>query len=201
VFRVGRHDLVARLQPEPGEHDVAAVGGRIRQRNALRSSADQRGEQSAKRRPRLLHLLDVGLAAPPVLEISPKLIRDRFLRRPRERAERARVEVRDVLEYGEQRPSFVERHSTTTSTGVWSDSRAPSRSRRSGFQRVGPDVSSSPRTSTWSIPGAGREKPHSSGQGSPSACPDIAARNRRRLPCARRRIARRAGFDEQRRKP
>src|SRR4029450_5090672 len=94
---------------EAREPDLARAAGRVREPTPLRSSADQRGEQSAKRRPRCLHLLDVGLAAPPVLEISAKLIRDRFPRRPSERAERARVEVRGVREDREQRPSFVER--------------------------------------------------------------------------------------------
>jgi hypothetical protein len=96
-----------------------------------------------------------------VLEISPKLIRDRFPRRPRERAERARVEVRDVLEDGN---SALPRR---TSFDDHVDRRVVGQPRPVALAalrlpRVGPDVSSSPRTSTWSIPGPGWEKPHSS---------------------------------------
>ena len=42
-----RHDLVLRAQPEPAEHDVAAVRGAGRQRDLLRLDADEGSDPAA----------------------------------------------------------------------------------------------------------------------------------------------------------
>ena len=118
VLRVGRDDLVVGPQAEPGEHDVAAVRRRVRERHVLRRRGEKLRDEPAKRRARRLHLLDVLLAAAAELDVVAELLRDDFRRRPRERAERSRVEVRDALEDRKQRARFVERHATTRSTGV-----------------------------------------------------------------------------------
>ena len=61
------------------------------------------------------------LAAAALAQVAPQLLGERVGGRARERSERAGVQVREPLEHREERPRLLERHSTTRSTGAWSD--------------------------------------------------------------------------------
>ena len=98
VLAVARHDLVLRSEIEPGEHDVAAVRRRPRQRDLRRLDAEQRRELgphlvSHAERPR-----EVRLSPTPLRNVDEFLGDHRLSGDARERAVRARVQVRVLLE-------------------------------------------------------------------------------------------------------
>ena len=101
VLDVGRHDLVVRAELEPGEHDVAAVRRRPRQGDLRRLDAKERRELcphlvSHAERPR-----EVRLSPTPLCDVDELLGDHRLRCDPRERAVRACVQVRVLLEDGE----------------------------------------------------------------------------------------------------
>ncbi len=155
----GRHDLVLRTEAEPAQDDPAAVGRRRRQRDRLGPRPDERAERGAEVLPERERLLEVRLTRPPPDEVPLDTRLQRLRNRSRERPEGAGVEVGDRLQHREQRPRLRERHSSTStvaSTTGWSESTTPfCRRRSSGHAPT--DVTSAPRTRTWSIPPTGRE--------------------------------------------
>ena len=62
--------------------------------------------------------LEVGLADAAVDGAGAELGLHRIEGRPRERPEGARIEIRDALEHGEERPRLLDRHSMRASTGA-----------------------------------------------------------------------------------
>jgi hypothetical protein len=47
VLRVGRHHLIVRPEPQPGDHDPAALRGRGHQRHTLGVDPDFRGQRGS----------------------------------------------------------------------------------------------------------------------------------------------------------
>ena len=146
-----RDDLVPRLEAETAEHDRASLARGRRERHLLRFGVDERRERTSELLAGGDRLLEVRHAGPALGEIAGDPRRHRLRDRPRERAEGARVEVRDPLEHREERSRLVERHrastSTTQSTGGWSESTTPSVVRRSRAQGTATSAEA-PRTST-----------------------------------------------------
>jgi hypothetical protein len=125
VLLARRHDLVVRAEVEPREDDVAAVRRRAGERHLRRVDADERGEPAAQLVAEAEHPREVRRTEPAALAVRAQLGVHRVERRPRQRAERAGVEVGVPLEHGEERPRLLEGHPTVTSTGAWSDRRRP----------------------------------------------------------------------------
>ena len=108
VLDIARHDLVVRSEIEPGEHDVAAVRRRPRQRDLGRLDAEQRRELgphlvSHAERPR-----EVRLSPTPLRNVDEFLGDHRLSGDARERAVRARVQVRVLLEDREGSADLLE---------------------------------------------------------------------------------------------
>ena len=110
VLGVGRDDLVLGPQAQPGQDDVAAVRRGRGQREVLGRHADRRGQTGAHPLPQLEHRVDVRQSAAPQLEVGELLGRHRLDRRAGQRAHRAGVQVRDLVEDGELRAGFLEVH-------------------------------------------------------------------------------------------
>src|SRR5205814_765932 len=109
----------------------------------------------------LEHALEPRLAAAPLLLVVAGPLLHRLQRRACERPERPRVEVRVAIEHRKERPRFRVCHSTSRSTGAWSESTRPPRIRRSTGQTCG-GPAARPRARMWSMPvGVAPEKPHS----------------------------------------
>ena len=117
VLGVRRHDLVLRRKLEPGEDDVAAVGGRARQRDLLDLDADEAGERAAHLEAQREHPLEVRRAEAAVLELGALLALHGVECRPSQRPERAGIEIGLPLEHRKERPRLVEGHPTFVSTG------------------------------------------------------------------------------------
>ena len=113
-----RHDLVVRPEIEAGEHDVAAVGRRRCQRDLRRVDLDQRRELLPELLAEGEDALEVGLANASVVGARAELGLHRVEGRLRKRPEGARIEIRDALEHGEERPRLLDRHSMRASTGA-----------------------------------------------------------------------------------
>ena len=111
-----RHDLVAGLEPEPTEHDRAALARRGRQRHLIGRRTDQAGELLPDLGPEPDRLLEVRHARPPLGQIAGDAACHGVGDRPRQRPERSRVEVRDPLEHGKQGAALLERHAGTSRT-------------------------------------------------------------------------------------
>ena len=118
VLLAGDDDLVFRPDAEAGEHDVAAVRRRARERDVLGIDPHELGESCAHVGPDLQQAVEVRLPDAAVLEVCPQLLCHRVGCRAGKRPERARVQVRDVLEHGEERTGLRRRHPTVTSTGA-----------------------------------------------------------------------------------
>ena len=120
-----RHDLVLGREAEPGENDVAAVGRRGSERDALGTDADERAQLGARLLAQRQHTLEPLLAETAQLEIAPPLRRHRVSGFAGERPERAGVEIGDAVEHRESGAGLLEAHPTRISTGAWSDSTTP----------------------------------------------------------------------------
>ena len=151
-------DLVVRPEIEPGEHDVAAVRRRPRQRDVLRLDTHECGESRAYVGSQLEVAVEIRLPHPALLEVGVQLLLHGLECRPGERAERTGVEVGDALEDREERARLCRRHPIETSTGAWSESTTPFWLRRSSGQVLSGEAVS-PRTRTWSIPGPRADQP------------------------------------------
>ena len=113
-----RHDLVARLEIEPRENDVAAVRRRHRERDLIRLGGDECCDLRAQLPTQREHPLEVRTVDPPALEVVGQRCGDRLHHPARERPERAGVEVRHALEDGEHGTGLVERQPILSSTGA-----------------------------------------------------------------------------------
>ena len=118
VLRVGRRDLVTVGEAEAGDDDVHALGGRVGERDVVGGRADLSREEPAHALAAFDHRLEVGLAAAPVLAFPGAQLRHRSERRPRERAERARVQVGEPVEHREPRALLGPVHAISSSTGA-----------------------------------------------------------------------------------
>jgi hypothetical protein len=118
VLRVGRHDLVALSEPEPVQHDVAALRGRRRERDALDGHADELGEPRAHAGSVLEVLVEGGPVEASLHESALLLGGDRVGDRCRHRPERPGVQVGVASEHGKLRAGFLERHRASSSTGA-----------------------------------------------------------------------------------
>ena len=118
VLLVGRHDLVARREAEPGDDDLAAARRRVGERDLLRRRADDLREAGAHLLAQPGELLDVRHPAAALLEIAREPRLRRLDRRARQRPVRAGVEVRLALEHRELGAGLLEGHPTTASTGA-----------------------------------------------------------------------------------
>ncbi len=118
VLLVGRDHLVFCGETEPREHDGAATRRRLDERDADRLDAQHVGEAATRHLAQLEHALEVLLAAAAFDEIALHLLDDRVGCRARERAVRARVEIRVALEHRKLCACLLERHPTVSSTGA-----------------------------------------------------------------------------------
>src|SRR5205823_5426521 len=164
MLLIGCDDLVLRAELESGEHDLAPARRRIGEGDELRGGSQDCCDPAADSLSHLPDLLDPGRPAAALrkiaLEPSPRSVDGRLRQRP----VRACVEVREALQDGKLRPRLLERHSTTASTGAWSERTRPATARRSSGHAVGPSASSSPPTRIWSmLPARGGEKPSATG--------------------------------------
>ncbi len=118
VLFAGDDDLVVRPEAEPGEHDVAAVRRRARQRDVLRLDADERRESRAYVSSQLQKPVEVRLPHSAALQVCLQLLLHRIECWAGERPEGAGVEIRDVLEDREERARLGRGHPIVTSTGA-----------------------------------------------------------------------------------
>ena len=146
-----RHDLVARLEVEAADDDRAALGGGARERHLRRIGVDEARERLTGLVPQRDRLLEVRQAASAVLGVVLDRLHERVRDGARERPERARVEVGDPLEHGEERAGLLEGHdvsvSMRASTTGWSESTTPSCTRCSRGHAT-TDSTRAPRTRT-----------------------------------------------------
>ena len=98
MLGVRRDDLVAGLQSERGDGDIAPVGRRARESNGLRRCADRTANRLARLATESAHLVPVRGAAAARLELSPVLQLDGLDRACRKRAEGSSVQVRHSLD-------------------------------------------------------------------------------------------------------
>src|SRR4051812_16802094 len=117
MLRVRRHDLVLRSEAEAGEDDVAAVGGRARQRDAVGPRSDQRRELLADPRPEREHALEVLPSAASALVVPARALVHGPNGCARERPERAGVEIREALEHRELGAYLLRRHGAPPARG------------------------------------------------------------------------------------
>ena len=114
----GDHD-VARLQAQAGDHRVAALGRGRGQRDPGRVGADQRRDRLAQAHAHVEHLLEERVAGASLGEGAQAPQHLRLGRLRRQRAERARVQIRRVLEDGKLGADLLEVHAATAaSTGA-----------------------------------------------------------------------------------
>ena len=118
VLRVSRDDLVSRPDAEAGDDDVAAVGGRGREREGIRGRAEKAREHCAKVVPERKELVEEGAARPALLDEPPRPVGDDLAGAPRQRAQRPGVQVGHALADGELVSDRVQVHATTASTGA-----------------------------------------------------------------------------------
>ena len=148
---VGRHDLVAGPDAEAAQDDVAPLRRRARERDLLGLRSRPR-ELAAQALALLQHLLEVGPARPPLLQL-PALDRlHRLHGRARERAERAGVQVGVPLEH---------RQARRTATRSMRSPPRPGRGRRARRRRTRRRSSARPRARARARPrgrGSGRSR-------------------------------------------
>ena len=113
-----RHHLVLGPEVEAGDDDVAAVRRRAGQRDLVRVDADEGREPLTQPVAQPEHVLEVRLPEPTVGGGGPQLVLHRVDRRPCQRPERPRIQVRDPLERREERSRLLDRHPTRASTGA-----------------------------------------------------------------------------------
>jgi hypothetical protein len=118
MLDVGGHDLVLAGEAETGEHDVARVRGRADERDVLRSDLEHCGQRLSGALAQGDCLFEVRIPAATPFEVAAVELRHSIDGRARERAVRARVQVRIALEDGELGSGFLERQATLASTGV-----------------------------------------------------------------------------------
>ena len=146
VLRVRRHHLVARPDAQAAQDDVAAFRRRGRERDLFRLRAQEACKLAPQRLALLQRALEVRTARAALLQLEALDGLHRLDRRPRQRAERARVQVRIALQHRQAAADGYEVDAITASTGAWSERTAsPSRCRASGHA-CGPRSSSKPRT-------------------------------------------------------
>ena len=115
---VGRgHDLVARMQAEAGEDDVAPGRGTRCEPDLLRVGGDERREARARRLPQVHHAREVRQAAAAGCDVALELGAHGVVGRAGDRPEGACVQVGDPIQDGELGPRVGERHPTIRSTG------------------------------------------------------------------------------------
>ena len=105
-----RDDLVAFAELEPGEHDVAAVRRRRRQRDSLCAYTDELGDPRTKLLSISEDTLEPRQAAPSFAERPLFFGLHRRERRARERADAPGLQVREPLEHRELGARLLERH-------------------------------------------------------------------------------------------
>ena len=129
-----RHDLVARAEVEPGEHDVAAVGRRRRQRDVLDVDADERGDVAAELLAQRQECARTARALPrPSRSPRSSSARIASIVSARERPDAAGLQVGEPLEHGKLRAGLLEGHGrilTTAGSNVRLHARRPRRSAR-----------------------------------------------------------------------
>jgi hypothetical protein len=113
-----RHDLVVRSEVEPRDDDVAAVGGRPRERDLGRRDSDETCKPLAHALSQSEDAVEVPFAQPSALTVGTELDLHRVDGRSRQRAEGAGVQVRRPLEHREEPARLLEGHSIVTSTGA-----------------------------------------------------------------------------------
>ena len=156
VLRVGRDDLVPRLEAEAREHDVAAVRGRARQRHQRGLDADELRDAGANHSRWLSVRLKVAWSPRPSCSARSSSWRIAST------AGLASGPFEPVFRYATARapgtaPSPPRTSSDPSSTGAWSESTRPSTTRRSPARQE--RVAAAPRTSTWSIPPPSSDQP------------------------------------------
>ena len=108
----GGDQLVFRAELQPCQHDVAAVGGRGRERHVLGADADEAGDLSSQLLALLEEAHEAGVASAALLD-ADLLLRGHGVDRPaRERADAAGLEVGEPLENRELRACFFEGHAS-----------------------------------------------------------------------------------------
>src|SRR5206468_12696806 len=117
-LNVRRDELVAAAQAEPGENDVAGVGGRADEGHVHWSNIEHPGQGFAGAFAQGEDLLEVRLSASAMLEVASVPFGHRLDRCPGERAVRPGVQVREPFENGELGSRFLESHFTLASTGA-----------------------------------------------------------------------------------
>src|SRR5438105_14453698 len=104
MLHVGGDDLVVFTELEPRKDDVAGIGRRADERDALRRGLQHPGERAARLLAEIQNGFEVRLTAAAELEVAAVPLVDRGDGLPRQRPVRARVEVRESPEARELPP-------------------------------------------------------------------------------------------------
>ena len=118
MLGVGRDDFVAPGEAKGGEHRVAPLRRRRRERDGFRCRPDEAPDGFPQPPARRHHLLEEGVAEPSHLERAPLLRLHRFHGAAGERPERSGVQVRAAFRGGKLGPDGREVYAITASTGA-----------------------------------------------------------------------------------